>query len=62
MKKCNLSKEINNCPFCNKEKMECNNENTQCTFREREIEGNKKYVRQDRWYEKYYKDSRPKKG
>lgn len=42
MEKCNLSKEINNCLFCNKEKMECNNENTQCTFREREIEGNKK--------------------
>lgn len=42
MEKCNLSKEINNCLFCNKEKMECNNENTKCTFREREIEGNKK--------------------
>lgn len=62
MKKCNLSKEINNCTFCNKEKMECNNENTQCTFRERKIEGNSKYARKDRWYEKYYKDSRAKKG
>lgn len=57
MAKCTLPKDINNCPFCNKGKMECNNENNKCSFHE--VVEDTKYERKERWYEKYYKDSRP---
>lgn len=57
---CLLSKEINDCPFCDKEKMKCNNELTQCAFQRKEVQDNgTKYVRKERWYEKYYKNSKP---
>ena len=63
MVRCELSEDINNCPCCNKEKMECLNTKTMCAFRAEEnidIENNQ-YVRKERWYEKYYKNSRPMK-
>lgn len=53
--KCSLSLEINNCPFCNKEQMECGNMSS-CAFQVAESEKQKeKYIRKERWYEKYYK-------
>lgn len=53
--KCTLSIEVNECPFYNKDKMECNNQN-RCTYQENEnAQPKEKYVRQERWYEKYYK-------
>lgn len=53
--KCILSTEINNCPFCNKGNMICNNEKS-CAFQEKEVVQEKeKYVREERWYEKYYR-------
>ena len=59
-----LSADINNCPFCDKDSMLCKNEN-KCAFKQEKIEDNISpdgYVRKERWYEKYYKDSRPKKS
>lgn len=54
--KCTLSEDINKCPFCNKEKMECHNEH-ECTFQGKEEEKKSAgYVRKERWYEKYYRD------
>lgn len=44
--------------------MLCKNEN-KCAFKQEKIEDNISpdgYVRKERWYEKYYKDSRPKKS
>lgn len=55
---CSLSKDINNCPFCNLDKMECNKDDTKCAFQVKE-EQNEVYKREARWYEKYYKGSRP---
>ena len=53
--KCTLSIEINECPFCNKEDMICNKED-KCTFQKDDnIQPKQKYVRQERWYEKYYR-------
>ena len=57
MAKCTFPKDINNCPFYDKEKMECNNNDNTCSFRE--VIEDTKYERKERWYEKYYKDSRP---
>lgn len=54
MTKCGLSKDINTCPFCDKDKMECNDIARKCAFRE-EDKCVDKYVRKERWYEKYYK-------
>ena len=65
MKKCNLSKDINNCPFCDKDKMECHNDVAECGFQKCEevkTEDTIGYIRKERWYEKYYTESRPKKG
>ena len=65
MKLCLLSKDINNCPFCDKEKMECHNDVTGCGFQKCEeikTEETMDYIRKERWYEKYCKDSRPKKS
>ena len=55
--KCNLSADTNKCPFCNKNKMECNYDR-RCLFQETESEPVKEtngYVRKERWYEKYYR-------
>lgn len=60
IRKCNLSKEINTCPFCNIENMICNKEDTKCAFQEKEkVKTDKK---EEKWFEKYYKDSKPVKG
>lgn len=60
MVKCTLAKDINKCPFCNKEIMECTKSDIKCGFRrEDEPVGNSDYVRKERWYEKYYKGTRP---
>lgn len=61
---CLLPEDINNCAFCNKERMECTNTNTKCTFRKESDENivSYQYVRKERWYEKYYKDNTPRKG
>ena len=56
MVKCMLLKEINQCKFCDKNTMTCNNPDTGCAFRDDKRKGtDKKYVREERWYEKYYK-------
>lgn len=67
MKKCKLDKSVNKCEFFEKN-CRCNNAN-KCSFQEVEPEdvedatvGNNGYVRKERWYEKYYKNSRPKKS
>lgn len=56
--RCNLAKEVNTCQFCDLENMICNNAeaNNQCAFKlsEEEVETNK-YIRKERWYEKYYR-------
>ena len=52
MAKCSLSKDINTCPFCDLENMKCND--GKCAFRV-EDKHTDKYIRQERWYEKYYK-------
>ena len=57
--KCTLSKDINTCPFCDKENMKCKNVNS-CSFQEKtEVQDERQYNRKERWYEKYYKDSKP---
>ena len=53
--KCTLPADINECPLCDKEKMECNKKD-RCIFQENEnAQPKEKYIRQERWYEKYYK-------
>lgn len=53
--KCNLTEEINKCPFYTKEDKSCGNER-ECVFRYSDKPKEKNdYVRQERWYEKYYK-------
>lgn len=61
--KCTLPADINQCRFYNKDNMECSNDN-ECSFQESEEENilTKGYIREERWYEKYYKGSRPKKS
>lgn len=59
MVKCNLSKEINNCPFCDIDKMECKNNDTKCSFRIDDKEDIAERTRKEKWYEKYYKNSKP---
>lgn len=55
--RCTLPEDINTCPFCDKDRMECNNKKN-CSFKENEDDQitKDKYVRQKRWYEKYYKN------
>ena len=50
MTRCELSEDINNCPFCNKEKMEYLNVKTKCAFRTEENDNvtNNQYVRKER--------------
>lgn len=57
IKKCNLSKEINTCPFCDIENMICNKKDTKCAFQERERV--KADIKEEKWFEKYYKGSKP---
>lgn len=53
--KCALSKEVNSCPFCNKEDMLCKNDK-RCAFQDDGTDNKEnRYVRKERWYEKYYK-------
>ena len=54
---CALGKEINNCRFCGKN-MECMNPESGCSYR-KDVTVEEK---EERWYEKYYKNSRPKRG
>lgn len=54
--KCKLEVEANECPFCDKDKMECKNKRS-CSFQESGVVPEKeKYIRKERWYEKYYKN------
>ena len=53
MFKCELDKDINNCPYYKEEI--CMNEN-KCSFQKEEIvEAKNPYVRKERWYEQYYR-------
>ncbi len=52
--KCSLAEDINNCPFCDKRTVSCNNEK-HCTYQYEEHKEKNPYVRKERWYEKYYK-------
>lgn len=56
---CTFAEDYNTCKHLDRNTQYCKNENTQCGFRkEIKLDVNKpveKYVRQERWYEKYYK-------
>ena len=53
--KCELSLDINSCPFFNITNRECKN-NDKCSFQEcGEEKSKEKYTRKERWYEKYYR-------
>lgn len=57
MKKCTLEPEYNTCRYFNYEASECQNKG-RCSFQEEVIANNKiraNYVREERWYEKYYR-------
>lgn len=65
---CTFQEEYNHCRFLRRENGEylCTNSQEGCSFRAGEIhseEGSggaaQAYVRKERWYEEYYKDSRP---
>ena len=63
VKKCTLPEDINECRYfvrCNKLCCKVN----KCSYQEIEEENIKpnQYVRKERWCEKYYKGSRPKKS
>ena len=51
--KCTLPVEVNECPFYSKKNAECKNIK-KCTFQEDDTQITGKYVRKERWYEKYY--------
>ena len=51
--KCSLPPNVNECPFYHAADSTCSNSNT-CSFQEKEAE-TQGYVRETRWYEKYYK-------
>lgn len=53
MIKCTFDLEINNCPFYNKDNNRCVYEK-KCSF-QAEDKVIDRYVRKERWYEKYYK-------
>lgn len=53
--KCTFDEDINECPFYDKKTKLCSN-NNKCSFQESSSSSNQeKYVRKERWYEKYYK-------
>ena len=53
--KCELSLDINTCPFFDITNRGCKN-NDKCSFQEcGEEKSKEKYTRKERWYEKYYR-------
>ena len=55
---CTLSPDINTCKFYSPSDNSCSNPNEGCTFREDSSKSSELptgYVREERWYEKYYK-------
>ena len=55
--KCYLDKDINKCPYFLSAEQKCTSK-TKCSFQEKiDSNANGGYVRQERWYEKYYKKS-----
>lgn len=54
---CTLEEDINSCPYYDKESSECRN-NDPCSFSIQSGEETSKYVRKERWYEKYYDKKR----
>lgn len=60
MKKCDLEESINKCQYFDKKSKGCNNPE-KCSFQidnTEEITENHSYVREERWYEKYHKNTR----
>lgn len=53
---CTLQKEYNHCPYFDGSQY-CTNPKTSCRMLHTQ-ENHKKYVREKRWYEKYYKNLR----
>lgn len=54
--RCTLEKDVNKCPFYLVDTLGCKN-NKECSFQENEEqEAKQKYIREPRWYEKYYKN------
>jgi len=52
---CNLSEDINKCPYFQKNTEECTNEH-KCSFQRKEASGERDvHKREERWYEKYLK-------
>ena len=55
---CTLDRDINKCPFFENEI--CKNKN-KCSYQvAHETNNSHRYVREERWYEKYYRNSRRK--
>lgn len=55
---CTFAEEYNTCKYLDRNTHFCKYENTQCGFRKEiklNVKSAEKYVRQERWYEKYYK-------
>ncbi len=53
--KCTLPENINKCPFFDIDFGTCNNGN-KCSYQQEDkSEVKEKYIRKERWYEKYYK-------
>ena len=53
---CTFDESINTCPNYDRDNKQCTTENTVCCFARKEEEANKdKYVRKEKWFEKYYK-------
>lgn len=52
--KCTLPADINSCEYFIPEGNHCRNEN-KCSFQDIPTQSGEKYIRQERWYEKYYK-------
>lgn len=50
---CTFDEDINNCPNYDRTKKECTDSNTKCSFAKEEVTD--KYMRKERWYEKYIK-------
>lgn len=54
---CTLDKELNECPYYKADDQSCHSENP-CSFSRSDEEHSPKtgqYIREERWYEKYYK-------
>lgn len=53
---CTFAEDYNACKYLDRNTMYCTAENTTCSFRkEVKIASQNNYVREPRWYEKYYK-------